>query len=342
MSVRHLHGEQLLVDGLLEPVHDPGPVEVEPGRFLVLQGVEACTLGEGLSALVEAVAPQRLKEGMARGHPLQVPLIRRGPVGGDPWVPGRDLRQVPVGGSLITLNARGSGTRFEGVELPPDGSHGQVRFLRAVLQEAGDGFGHYPVFLRLGPPLHQQVQVELAGCQSLQGGLADGPEALLVHVPEEPVFQVFLAQPSGVVVPEHPLHLGGGQDLSHHVEDRVVVQGITDLLELVQESLEYPPLDGVGGDEVEDQAVKLLAIPVDAPHPLFQAVGVPGDVVVEEDVAALEVDALAGRLGGHQDLDVPLTELLLHEEPGPRLVPRPCLHSAMDLPRAESPELEAV
>ena len=86
----------------------------------------------------------------------------------------------------------------------------------------------------------------------------------------------------------------------------------------------------------------MLTIPVDAPHPLFQAVGVPGDVVVEEDVAALEVDALAGRLGGHQDLDVPLTELLLHEEPGPRMVPGPRLHSAMDLPRAESPELEAV
>ena len=65
--------------------------------------------------------------------------------------------------------------------------------------------------------------------------------------------------------------------------------------------------------KVEDQAVGLLAVTVDAPHALFQPVGVPGDVVVEEDVAALEVDSLAGSLGGDQNLDVPVPELLFHE-----------------------------
>ena len=48
----------------------------------------------------------------------------------------------------------------------------------------------------------------------------------------------------------------------------------------------------------------LLAVAVDAAHALLQPVRVPGNVVVEQDVAELEVDALAGRLGGHEDLDV--------------------------------------
>ena len=56
-----------------------------------------------------------------------------------------------------------------------------------------------------------------------------------------------------------------------------------------------------------------MPIPVDTAHPLFQPVGVPRDVEVEQDVATLEVDALAGGLGGDQYLDVPVLELLLDE-----------------------------
>ncbi len=61
--------------------------------------------------------------------------------------------------------------------------------------------------------------------------------------------------------------------------------------------------DGVGGDEVEDQAVLELAVAVNAAHALFEPVGVPGDVVVEQDMAALEVDAFARGFGGHKDLN---------------------------------------
>ena len=50
---------------------------------------------------------------------------------------------------------------------------------------------------------------------------------------------------------------------------------------------------------------------MDAPHALLKTVWVPGDVVVEEDVANLEVDALAGGLSGHQHLDRALAKLLL-------------------------------
>lgn len=107
--------------------------------------------------------------------------------------------------------------------------------------------------------------------------------------------------------------MGGGQDFSDDVEDRVIVEGVADLLELLVQALEDAAFDGVGGDEVEDEAVLALAVAVDAAHPLLQAVRVPGDIVVEEDVAGLEVDPFAGRFGGDEDLDLAFPELLLGE-----------------------------
>ncbi len=59
--------------------------------------------------------------------------------------------------------------------------------------------------------------------------------------------------------------------------------------------------------------------------PLLEAVWAPGDVVVEEDVAALEVDTLAHCLDGDQDLDLPFPEPLLGMEA------RPCSSRKPDL-----------
>ena len=197
--------------------------------------------------------------------------------------------------------------------------------------------GMTAAFLGLGPPLDQHLQVQAFGGQSFQGVLADGPEPALVHVVQEPVFEVGVAQVAGVVVAEHPLDLGGGQHLADDVEDRVVVQGVANLLELVEKPLKDSAFDGVGRHEVEDQAILRLTITVDAAHPLFEAVGVPGDVVVEQDVAALKVDALAGRLGRHEDLDRPLAELLFGVQPGAGVVPRPDPHAAVNRADAEAP-----
>ena len=121
---------------------------------------------------------------------------------------------------------------------------------------------------------------------------------------------------SGVVVPQDPLDLVGGKDLSDDVEHSVVVQSVADLLELAQQTFQHLSLDGVGGDEVENQAVGALSVPVNTAHPLLQPVGIPRDVEVEQDVAALEVDALAGGFGGDQHLYVPILELLLHDRAG--------------------------
>ena len=76
---------------------------------------------------------------------------------------------------------------------------------------------------------------------------------------------------------------------------------------------------------------------MDAPHPLFEAVRVPGDVVVEENVAALEVDSFSGRLGSDQDLYLPFAELLLGVEPGTRFVAGAGFHGPVDAADAEAP-----
>ena len=68
---------------------------------------------------------------------------------------------------------------------------------------------------------------------------------------------------------------------------------------------EFGILAKTGGYEVVDVHFGcMLTVSVDAAVALFQAVGVPGDLVVDKAVAvALEVDAFAGGVGGKQDAD---------------------------------------
>ena len=106
------------------------------------------------------------------------------------------------------------------------------------------------------------------------------------------------------------------------------------------------PFAGVRRDEVEDQAVLLLAVAVDAAHALLQPDGVPGDVVVDHQPAELQVDAFAGGFGGDQDLAV-FPELALGVDAGARRVAVADLHAAVDLrdgqpPLAKLPERPAV
>jgi len=104
----------------------------------------------------------------------------------------------------------------------------------------------------------------------------------------------------------------------------------------LKEPLQDTAFTGVRRDEVQNQAVFLLAVPMDATHALFQAVGVPGDVVVNHVPAELQIDALTSRLGGHQHLAV-FPELALRVDAGARGVPIADLHAAMNLGDVETP-----
>ena len=216
----------------------------------------------------------------------------------------------------------------------------QGRVLGTLRDEARDRLRHHAPLLRPCLSLDQHVQVELLGCQSFRSVLADGAEVAFVDILQESFFQVIITQLAGVEVAQHALDVSRWQHLSDHVEHRVIVERVADLLQLVQQPLQHPSLDCVGGHEAEDQAVQPLPVAVDAAHALFEAIRVPRDVVVEQDGAALQVDALSGRFGGHQHLDRALAELLLGVEPGARIVPRAGLHPAVDAADPEAPCLQ--
>jgi hypothetical protein len=101
-------------------------------------------------------------------------------------------------------------------------------------------------------------------------------------------------------------------------------------------------LNRVARNEIENEAVLALAIAVDASHPLLQAVGIPRDVIVEENVADLKVDALAGSRSCDQNLDPAFSELLFGVQACTGLVARSRLHAAVDAAETKAPGLQSV
>jgi hypothetical protein len=105
--------------------------------------------------------------------------------------------------------------------------------------------------------------------------------------------------------------------------------------------LKRPPFDRVRGDEVEDQAVLTLAVTVDAPHPLLEAVRIPWNVVIEKDFAHLKVDGFSGSLRRDQNLDLAFAELLLGVHARAWLVTGARLHPAVDASEPKAPGSQA-
>ena len=94
----------------------------------------------------------------------------------------------------------------------------------------------------------------------------------------------------------------------HLAEDveHLAAQGAAFLLQLFKQALVDRALARLAGDEVPQMADLRLADAVDAAKALFQAVGVPGQVVVDHQVGALQVDALAGGVRGDEHAHVPV------------------------------------
>ena len=116
------------------------------------------------------------------------------------------------------------------------------------------------------------------------------------------------------------LELELAKDIEH-----LAAQRLARLLQLFQQLPIDIALAGLLGHQVPEMADFGLADAVDAAKALFDAVGVPRQVVVHHQVRALEVDAFAGGVGGEQHLDfgvVPERFLRLH--------PLFAAHAAMD------------
>ena len=99
-----------------------------------------------------------------------------------------------------------------------------------LTEKPGDSFGDHAPLLGAGPALDEHVQVQFLGRKPFQRILADGPEPVLLHIAEQAVLEVCIPQFPGIVRSENPFHVRGWQDLPHHIEDGVVVQGVADLL----------------------------------------------------------------------------------------------------------------
>ena len=87
--------------------------------------------------------------------------------------------------------------------------------------------------------------------------------------------------------------------LAEHVEDLALV-GRPLLFYLVQERLEDATFPGVGRDQVPQVAHLGLADAVDPAEPLLDPVRVPRQVIVDHEVSALQVQALARGVGGDE------------------------------------------
>jgi hypothetical protein len=74
-----------------------------------------------------------------------------------------------------------------------------------------------------------------------------------------------------------------------------------------------------------------------AAHALFEAIGIPWNIIVEKDIADLEIYPFACRLSSSENLDPTLPKFLLRIKACPRFVTRTRPHSAMNAPDFKAP-----
>ena len=209
---------------------------------------------------------------------------------------------------------------------------------RGLDEEVLDDLGHQPPLLGLGRLADDRREVQFLLGQALQGDsvIARNRSGLTSRTMRS---SICARRSAGVHVAEQLLQQVRREDLAHHVEHLVGAQVLADLAQPLEQLLQHAAFAGVLGHEVEDEAVVLLAVAVDAADPLFQPDGVPGDVEVDHQPAELKVDAFAGRFGGDEHLGL-LLELALGVDAGARRVAVADLHAAVDLRDRQPPLAE--
>src|SRR3989304_3932227 len=118
---------------------------------------------------------------------------------------------------FVSAASRRGGRRLEGVRQARDGLERERHELGRLAEEARDGLRHDAAFLRPRAPLDQHLEVELLAREPFEGVLAEGAKLPLVHVAEQALFEVGVAEASSVVVAQYALDVGRRQDLANHV-----------------------------------------------------------------------------------------------------------------------------
>ncbi|HBB17978.1 MAG TPA: hypothetical protein DCZ97_13600 [Syntrophus sp. (in: bacteria)] len=130
------------------------------------------------------------------------------------------------------------------------------------------------------------------------------------------------------------------QHLTDHIEN-ATFEGLVHLIQFFQKPMENPAFDnrlsvlGIRCDKVESVTIPVLSDAVNAAQPLLQSGRVPGHVVVDHQVAELEVDAFAGGLCRDADLSGGSENLL-------RSFALMGVHAAMNFTGAETPSQQMI
>ena len=269
---------------------------------------------------------------------------------------GQFLKDFLVENELLVFPAQLAESRLQslarGPEMPRNAGHPVCVLPFALLAhfKAGDGgglkeevFNHFrdeSAFLGFSGLADDSGEIELALRQSLQGGVCDAAEVLGIDLVDDALFdELFSHLIVRVHVAQHLLKLICRENLSEDVEYFAGALGIEvlfDLLDALEELFENPALAGVGGDEVEDEAVLLLTVAVDTAHALLKANRVPRNVVIDHQPAELKVDALSRGLCGDKHL-TRLAELAFSVDSAAGRVAVADLHTAVNLGDGQTP-----
>ena len=210
-------------------------------------------------------------------------------------------------------------------------------------EEVLDDLGDQPAFLGLGRFPDDGGQVQLAPGETFQSRVGDGFKALRVHFLDDAALDDFLGHLiARIHLADHALQLIRGEDVAEDVEHLAGaprIEVVFDGLDALEELVEHAALAGVGRDEIEDEAVHLLAVTMDAAHALLQPHGIPRDVVIDHQPAELQVDAFAGGFGGDEHLGG-LAKLAFGEDAGAGRVAVADLHAAVNLRHGQAPFAE--
>ena len=281
-------------------------------------------------------------EGVARAkqHGVQmVVLLQVGLVEGQLAVGLRWFAEPLHGGQ--TLGPEIGGNAVDAPQAIGAGFGTQAHFSCGGQEVRLDIAGHETALFRFEVGLGEGVEVYMRPRQRNAGGLLVAFQGAGVDALNEVEMSV---QPAWLVghVAQHlrQVHLVEREHFADHVEHSVA-QGAAHALQLVEEPFENAALNHrlavlrLSGHEVESLHVAQLADAVNAPKPLFQPSGVPRQVVIDEQMAELQVDALTSRFGGDADLAA-CAELFLG------LLALMGVHAAVDLASGISPPLQVL
>ena len=102
------------------------------------------------------------------------------------------------------------------------------------------------------------------------------------------------------------------KEIAQDIED-LAVERLALRLQFAQQPFVDVAFARLAGDQVPQVADLRLADAVNTAETLLQPVGIPGQVVVDHQVRALQVDAFAGGIGGQQIVDTGIVAELVFD-----------------------------